>query len=148
MEESRLYTSWKEDADVCHIDEVGHKHGIIAAKRALNVLHQTLGAKGYTQVNDLMIIKLMNNNSNNKILYSAKTLTRTFTCDASQKYKIYKKLKYTQNVVQFQQFYENRSDFSLPYTDVIYKALYTLSVCGKKIHGRLGRDSNPRLPAY
>ncbi|XP_038048621.1 glycogen debranching enzyme-like [Patiria miniata] len=50
VKENRLYTSWKEDADVCHLEEVSHNHGIIKAKRVLNELHQTLGAKGYTQV--------------------------------------------------------------------------------------------------
>ncbi|XP_071799399.1 glycogen debranching enzyme-like [Asterias amurensis] len=50
VDENRLYTSWREDADVTDGEAVGANHGIISAKRDLNILHHMLGAKGYTQV--------------------------------------------------------------------------------------------------
>ncbi|XP_041474859.1 glycogen debranching enzyme-like [Lytechinus variegatus] len=48
VNEKRFYTSWNENPK--DSSEVNFENGIIAAKRALNELHQTLGDQGYTQV--------------------------------------------------------------------------------------------------
>ncbi|XP_033098498.1 glycogen debranching enzyme-like [Anneissia japonica] len=48
VKEKRLYPRWNEDC--CSSAEVNLSTGIIAAKKALNNLHQTLGYAGFNQV--------------------------------------------------------------------------------------------------
>ncbi|XP_071505921.1 glycogen debranching enzyme-like [Diadema antillarum] len=50
VKEKRLYTSWNESAADDSTSEVNFNHGILAAKKELNELHQSLGAQGYSQV--------------------------------------------------------------------------------------------------
>ena len=50
VKEARLYPSWNDNATLKDRSEVNFNTGIIAAKRALNELHQSLGQQGYTQV--------------------------------------------------------------------------------------------------
>ncbi len=55
--EPRCYCSWTEDPKVRAVGFVNNKTGIVAAKKALNILHQELGAARFTQVESLSIIK-------------------------------------------------------------------------------------------
>lgn len=48
--DDRLYCSWNPETAAGSDSEVNLSSGILAAKAALNNLHQTLGRSGYTQV--------------------------------------------------------------------------------------------------
>ncbi|XP_072500200.1 glycogen debranching enzyme isoform X2 [Notamacropus eugenii] len=50
VSEERFYTKWNPDASPSNASEVNLQSGIIAARRAINKLHQELGAKGFIQV--------------------------------------------------------------------------------------------------
>ncbi|XP_006000067.1 glycogen debranching enzyme isoform X1 [Latimeria chalumnae] len=50
VSEERYYSKWNPAADPSNPGEVNFQSGIIAGKRALNRLHQELGAKGFIQV--------------------------------------------------------------------------------------------------
>ena len=57
VKEARLYPSWNDNATLKDRSEVNFNTGIIAAKRALNELHQSLGQQGYTQVKNMLAVK-------------------------------------------------------------------------------------------
>ncbi|CAK6439145.1 unnamed protein product [Pipistrellus nathusii] len=48
--EERLYTKWNPEASPSNPGEVNFQSGILAARRAINALHQELGAGGFLQV--------------------------------------------------------------------------------------------------
>ncbi|XP_027724061.1 glycogen debranching enzyme isoform X1 [Vombatus ursinus] len=50
VSEERFYTKWNPHASPSNSSEVNLQSGIIAARRAINKLHQELGAKGFIQV--------------------------------------------------------------------------------------------------
>ena len=60
MTETRVYQSWVEStAPKQATGQVTAKSGIVAGKKALNMLHIQLGAAGFDQVNVKIIIKLI-----------------------------------------------------------------------------------------
>ncbi|XP_035698387.1 glycogen debranching enzyme-like isoform X2 [Branchiostoma floridae] len=50
VEEARCYPVWDDDSKKDDVQSVNNRSGIIAAKRALNLLHQQLGMAGFNQV--------------------------------------------------------------------------------------------------
>ena len=49
VSEERFYTKWNPAASPSNAGEVNSQSGIIAARCAINKLHQELGAKGFIQ---------------------------------------------------------------------------------------------------
>lgn len=49
VSEERFYTKWNPGASPSDTGDVNFQSGIIAARRAINKLHQELGAKGFIQ---------------------------------------------------------------------------------------------------
>jgi len=50
VDEKRQYTFWTDDDSTDNVKFVNSKTGIIAAKKALNDLHYTLGQQEFSQV--------------------------------------------------------------------------------------------------
>ena len=49
VSEERFYAKWNPEVSPSNIGEVNFQSGIIAARCAINKLHQELGAKGFIQ---------------------------------------------------------------------------------------------------
>lgn len=56
VSEERFYTKWNPGASPSDTGDVNLQSGIIAARRAINKLHQELGAKGFIQARNFKFL--------------------------------------------------------------------------------------------